>query len=60
MPRRARYSKHLKIRIDEATLQLIDEISQKLSLNKSATIRLLIIEGYKRIRHRLIEYKEQW
>jgi len=59
-PRQSRMTKQIKFRLDDATLQMINEISEKLSLTKSAAIRLLILQGYKRVKHRLEEYREEW
>ena len=52
MARTRRFTKSEKFRIDEETKKMIDEVAERLGLSRSAVIRLMIRQGYYRIKSR--------
>jgi predicted transcriptional regulator len=52
MARSKRFTKSEKFRIDEETKRMIDEVAERLGLSRSAVIRLMIRQGYYRIKSR--------
>jgi predicted transcriptional regulator len=52
MARAKRFTRSEKFRIDEETKKMIDEVAERLGLSRSAVIRLMIRQGYYRIKAR--------
>jgi predicted transcriptional regulator len=52
MARAKRFTRSEKFRIDEETKRMIDEVAERLGLSRSAVIRLMIRQGYYRIKSR--------
>jgi predicted transcriptional regulator len=52
MGRAKRFTYSEKFRIDPETRKMIDEVATKLGLSRSAVIRLMIRQGYYRIKSR--------
>jgi predicted transcriptional regulator len=52
MARAKRFTRSEKFRIDEETKKMIDEVAERLGLSRSAVIRLMIRQGYYRVKSR--------
>jgi hypothetical protein len=52
MGRPKRYARVERARVDEETVKMIDELTEKLGLERSAVIRLMLKHGYLRIKSR--------
>jgi predicted transcriptional regulator len=52
MARTKRFTRSEKFRIDDETWNMINEVAERLGLSRSAVIRLMIRQGYYRIKSR--------